>query len=187
MLSIDIANLQTRVAIDSRRLRRAVRLVLTDAGIRSGEISVAIVDDQRMHELNRNFLQHDYATDVLSFLLESAGPSGPITGEIVASGDYAQREAPRYDWSAADELLLYVIHGALHLAGHDDRTKSQAAAMRTAETEYLQRLGVARTQPASQFAPRKTAKRTAAPKSRSKSTSAKSDSARAKSRTRVRT
>jgi hypothetical protein len=99
--------------------------------------------------------------------------------------------APRYGWSAADELLLYVIHGALHLAGYDDLTKSQAAEMRTAETEYLQRLGVERRSPASQFAPRKTAKRTAALKSKSKATSKstpdKSNSARAKSRTRVRT
>lgn len=183
MLAIDIANLQTRVAIDPRRLRRAVRIVLTDAGIRLGEISVAIVDDERIHTLNRNFLQHDYATDVLSFLLESAGPQGPITGEIVASGDTAAREAPRYGWSAADELLLYVIHGALHLAGYDDRTKSQAAAMRTAETAHLERLGVERPQPA----PHETAKRTAAPRSKPATARGKSSSTRAKSRTRVRT
>lgn len=193
MLAIDIANLQTRVAIDSRRLRRAVRLVLSDAGIRSGEISVAIVDDQRIHELNRNFLQHDYATDVLSFLLESAGPTGPITGEIVASGDYAAREAPRYGWSAAEELLLYVIHGSLHLAGYDDLTKSQAAEMRTAETEYLARLGVARQQPEAQpqrEAParaRKPVTRAAKANQGTASARVKSSSTRAKSRTRVRT
>ena len=187
MLAIDIANLQSRVAIDSRRLRRAVRLVLTDAGIRSGEISVAIVDDQRIHELNRNFLQHDYATDVLSFLLESAGPSGPITGEIVASGDYAAREAPRYGWSAADELLLYVIHGSLHLAGYDDLTKSQAAVMRKAETAYLERLGIERPQSALKPAPRKTAKRAAAPRSTHATNRRNSSPARATSPTRVRT
>lgn len=193
MLAIDIANLQTRVAIDSRRLRRAVRLVLTEAGIRSGEISVAIVDDQRIHELNRNFLQHDYATDVLSFLLESAGPTGPITGEIVASGDYAAREAPRYGWPPADELLLYVIHGALHLAGYDDRTKSQAAEMRTAETAYLARLGVeppqqeARSQQVAPSASRKAVKRAAKPNQRTATARGKSSSTRAKSRTRVRT
>ena len=190
MLAIDIANLQTRVAFDPRRLRRAVRLVLTDAGIRSGEISLAIVDDERIHTLNRSFLQHDYATDVLSFLLESAGPQGPITGEIIASGDTAAREAPRFGWSAADELLLYIIHGALHFTGHDDRTKSQAATMRTAETAYLERLGVERPQPA----PAQPSKRTSA--SRSKPTTArgkaglaraKSRPARAKSPARVRT
>jgi probable rRNA maturation factor len=199
VLAIDIANLQTRVAIDPRRLRRAVRLVLTDAGIGSGEISVAIVDDQRIHELNRNFLQHDYATDVLSFLLETAGPTGPITGEIVASGDYAAREAPRYGWSAADELLLYVIHGSLHLAGYDDLTKRQAAEMRTAETAYLARLGVTRQQPEArpqrqgrpqQEAPstvRKAVKRAAKPNQRTATARGKSSSTRAKSRTRVRT
>ena len=143
MLAIEIANLQSSVSIDPRRLRRAVRMVFADAGMRAGEISVAVVDDRRIRDLNRNYLAHDYATDVLSFLLESAGPRGPITGEIIASGETAAREAPRYGWSAADELLLYTLHGALHLAGHDDRTARQAAAMRRAEGEYLARLGVA--------------------------------------------
>jgi probable rRNA maturation factor len=144
VLAIDIANLQTRVSFDPRQLHRAVRLVLADAGLRDGEISLAIVDDQRIHELNRTYLQHDFATDVLSFMLESNGPHAPLIGQIVASGETAAREAPRYGWSPVDELLLYVIHGALHLAGHDDRTKSQAAAMRQAENNYLERLGVAR-------------------------------------------
>ncbi|MBX9788123.1 MAG: rRNA maturation RNase YbeY [Pirellulales bacterium] len=143
MLAIEIANLQSFVSIEPQRLRRAVRMVLDDAGLRDGEISVAIVDDQRIRELNRTYLEHDYATDVLSFLLESAGPQGPITGEIVASGETAASEAARYGWRPADELLLYALHGALHLTGHDDRTKSQAAAMRRAESEYLERLGIA--------------------------------------------
>ncbi|MGD9647150.1 MAG: rRNA maturation RNase YbeY [Pirellulales bacterium] len=136
--------MQTRVAFDPRLLRRAVRMILADAGLRDGEISVAIVDDQRIHELNRTYLDHDYATDVLSFVLEPGGPDAGMIGEIIASGDTAAREAEHYDWSTAEELLLYVVHGALHLAGHDDRTKVQAAAMRRAESEYLARLGVVR-------------------------------------------
>ena len=63
------------------------------------EISIAIVDDQRMHALNRQYLQHDYPTDVLSFVLECDEAAKSLDGEIIASADYAAREAPRYGWA----------------------------------------------------------------------------------------
>jgi probable rRNA maturation factor len=136
-LIVEIADDQSAHAFDQSRLKKAVREVLKDAGVRSGEISIAIVDDPRMHELNRQYLDHDYPTDVLSFVLERDEAGGTLDGEIVVSAEYAAREAARYGWTADDELLLYVIHGALHLVGHDDQTPEGAAAMRAAETKHL--------------------------------------------------
>jgi probable rRNA maturation factor len=115
--------------------------VLAEAGIKAGEISVGIVTDQRMHELNRQYLQHDYPTDVLSFVLEQ-GDNGSLDGEIIVSADYAAREAERFGWTTDDELLLYVIHGSLHLVGHDDHTPDGRAAMREAETQHLAEFGL---------------------------------------------
>src|SRR6476659_7576643 len=112
---IEIGTADQAHAIDEARLKKAIRAVLTDAGIESAEISVGVVNDQRMHELNRQFLNHDYPTDVLSFILEYDEERNAIDGEIIASSDYAAREAERYGWSLNDELLLYVIHGCLHL------------------------------------------------------------------------
>jgi probable rRNA maturation factor len=103
-------------------------------------VSIAIVDDPTIHRLNRQFLEHDYPTDVLSFAL--AEPP-QLEGEIVASIDTARREAVAAGWSPDDELLLYAVHGALHLVGHDDHDPGDAAAMRTAERSVLARLGVA--------------------------------------------
>ena len=128
--------------IDRARLKKAVRLVLQGAGIRSAEISIAIVNDERMHELNRQFLQHDYPTDVLSFVLERAADEKSLDGEIVANSEYAARQALRYGWTTSDELLLYVIHGCLHLIGHDDRTAKGKKAMRDAEGKYLAQFGL---------------------------------------------
>jgi probable rRNA maturation factor len=142
-LTIEIADEQTAHAVDHARLKKAVRGVLGDAGIRSGEISIAIVDDARMHALNRQYLQHDYPTDVLSFVLDHDEVAGSLDGEIIVSADYAAREAARYGWRTEDELLLYVIHGCLHLAGHDDQTVDGRAKMRAAETEHLARFGLA--------------------------------------------
>ena len=141
-LTIEIADEQTAHAFDKARLTKAVRCVLQGAGIRSAEISIAIVDDAQMHSLNRQYLGHDYPTDVLSFVLEHDAAAGSLDGEIIASADYAAREATRYGWTTDDELLLYVIHGCLHLVGHDDQTPAGQAAMRAAEAKHLAEFGL---------------------------------------------
>jgi len=140
--TIEIADDEQPHAIDRARLKKAVRGILQEAGLESAEISIAIVSDQRMHELNRQYLQHDYPTDVLSFVLEYDKAEMRLDGEIVASSDYAAREAERYGWTAGDELLLYVIHGCLHLVGHDDGTPAGQQAMREAEARHLATFGL---------------------------------------------
>jgi probable rRNA maturation factor len=114
--------------------------VLADAQCEVATVSIAIVDDETIHRLNRQFLEHDYPTDVLSFALTEPPH---LEGEIVASIDTARREAAQAGWSTDDELLLYAVHGALHLVGHDDHDPADAAAMRIAERAVLARLGVA--------------------------------------------
>jgi probable rRNA maturation factor len=136
---VDVAN-ETDTVIDAARLAAAVQTALADARCEAATVSVAIVDDATIHRLNRQFLEHDYPTDVLSFPL--AEPPH-LKGEIVTSVDTARREADSAGWRAEDELLLYVVHGALHLVGHDDYEPSEAAAMRAAERAVLARLGVA--------------------------------------------
>jgi probable rRNA maturation factor len=141
-LTIEIANEQTAQAFDLARLKKAVRQVLAETGIRAGEISIAIVTDERMHELNRQYLDHDFPTDVLSFVLDHDPAASRLEGEIITSADYAAREAQRYGWTTDDELLLYVIHGCLHLAGHDDQTPEGRDAMLAAETRHLAAFGL---------------------------------------------
>jgi probable rRNA maturation factor len=131
-------------AIDKPRLKKAVRTILKATGIRSAEVSIGIVTDDRMHELNRQFLNHDYPTDVLSFVLSYDEKRKSLEGEIIASSDYAAREAAIYGWSSHDELLLYIIHGCLHLVGYDDTTARAKKEMTEAETKYLKQLGVER-------------------------------------------
>ena len=140
--TVEIADEQQRHRVDQARLRQAVRLVLSDAGMQSAEISIAIVDDARMHALNRQYLAHDYPTDVLSFVLEHDPDEQRLEGEIIVSAEYAAREAIPYGWTTDDELLLYVIHGALHLVGHDDKTAEGVKSMRAAETGYLATFGL---------------------------------------------
>jgi len=143
VIPIEVTNEQSRVPVDEERLRAAVSAVLTDAFAlppARGNISIAVVDDATIHELNRRFLAHDYPTDVLSFLLEEGG--NLIEGEIIVSADTAATAAAKFGWSAENELLLYVIHGALHLVGYDDQSPADAALMRAQEARHLARFGL---------------------------------------------
>jgi len=140
MYDIAITNEQTLQAVDEGRLRMAVRAILEEEGVARATISLAVVDDAAIHRLNRDFLGHDEATDVLSFVLEAR--DGVLDGEIIVSAQTAATTAARYGWTTADELLLYVIHGALHLVGYDDQGPEAMAEMRLRERHFLSYFGL---------------------------------------------
>lgn len=128
------------VPLDEARLRAAVNRVFADASIPIGQVGVAVLTDAAIRQLNKQYLDHDYATDAISFLLERG--TDYVEGEIAVSAETAQREAAHYGWPATDELLLYVVHGALHLVGGNDTTPGGAAEMRRREREVLATLGL---------------------------------------------
>lgn len=132
---ITITNRQKKLRIDRKRMRAVIQAIMQDAGITNSQISVAIVDDPTIAKLHGEFLSDPEPTDVLSFLLERSPQV--LEGEVVVSADTAWACAPRFQCTAEDELLLYVIHGTLHLVGFDDTTPRQRAVMRTREQEYL--------------------------------------------------
>jgi probable rRNA maturation factor len=137
---VEIANLPAALPPAEDRLREVVLAALEEMGIKKGRVSVAVVDDTLMGRLNQQFLNHEGPTDVLSFPLEQS--EGWLEGEIVVSADTARRVAPKMGWTAAEELLLYVVHGVLHLAGHDDATEKQRTQMRQCEQKVLGRFGI---------------------------------------------
>lgn len=144
MMRIAITNRQSALPLDRPALRRIVRDVLTHEGIAEAEISLAFVGDEEMHALNRRHLDHDYATDVLSFLLDESETAvgRAIEAEIIVSTEYAARTAPQYGWPADSELILYVVHGLLHACGYDDLSADKKRQMRRAERSALRRHGL---------------------------------------------
>lgn len=141
MITIDVANRQTYVPLVEKRLKDAVQMVLEDASIAEAQISLAVVDDPTIRELHRKYLEQDEPTDVLSFVYRH-GDEG-LEGEVIVSAETADLSAASFDWTPQEELLLYVIHGALHLVGYGDTTPDKQAEMRQKERAYLTRLGVA--------------------------------------------
>jgi len=116
-------------------MKKAIRTVADDYGWVDGDISVALMSDSEIREINSKHLSHDYATDVISFDLSNSDDF--LEGEIIASVETADREACDHDWQGDDELLLYVIHGMLHVVGLGDKSPKKTKAMREAEQYYL--------------------------------------------------
>jgi probable rRNA maturation factor len=139
-IAVAITNQQRRLPVDRPLLRKAVRAALGPSPFTSCQISLAVVGDETMARINEEYLGHVGPTDVLSFVLEEA--DGHLEGELIVDAEVALRVAPEYQWSAAEELLLYVVHGALHLAGYDDTTAAQRAKMRARERHVLESLGL---------------------------------------------
>ena len=152
--SIQISQRSTSLIVDHIFLEEVIRRVLFEERVISASISLAVVDDPEIHRLNRDFLGHDYPTDVISFLLNSANEESAVKlrgasasrihdsvvdleGEIIVSAQTANREAIVHGWSPAAELLLYVVHGLLHLCGYDDLTDAARPKMRSRERELL--------------------------------------------------
>jgi len=130
-------------------LVRAVEATLNHFNVGRASISVAIVDDAYIEDLNRKHLGHEGPTDVLTFDLHdgsgSAAPStGELDGEIVVSIDTARREADLRGHPVVAELSLYLVHGTLHLLGHEDDVPDKAAHMHEIEDEVLSSIGVGR-------------------------------------------
>ncbi len=140
MISVEIDNRQLAMPVDDPRLRRAVTKILGDAGVTTAAITVAIVDDPTIHDINRRFLNHDEPTDVITFRLSEENED--LEGDIAVSADTAIRSATSFGWEAADELLLYVIHAALHLVGHDDHEPDDRRKMQDREGHYLAEFGL---------------------------------------------
>jgi probable rRNA maturation factor len=138
---ISVATPQEIVPVDRGRMREVARAVLNGEGVADAEISLAFVDNPTIHRLNQRYLQHDEPTDVLSFPL-SEPSAKKLAGELVIGAEVAQAQANERGHDVQAELSLYVIHGLLHLCGHDDHDATGAARMRERERHYLKQLGL---------------------------------------------
>jgi probable rRNA maturation factor len=99
------------------------------------------VDDAAIHALNRDWRGLDKPTDVLSWPLAEDAPAGTedALGDVVISLDTARRQAQARGWTLEEETALLLVHGILHLLGHEDETETGADAMRAIERQILGR------------------------------------------------
>jgi probable rRNA maturation factor len=132
-MSLQIAN-TTRRALDEARLEKAVDAVLTAEGCSLFEIGAVYCGNRMIRRLNREYLQHDYATDTITF---SFGEGPEIEGEFYISLDVVEENARRFGTTFDDELMRVTIHSALHLAGYGDSSEEERRMMVLKEDHYL--------------------------------------------------
>ena len=124
----------------SQMMQQAAVLAARSRGFDQGELGIRVTDDETIRELNRRHLEHDYATDVISFCYDLEQPF--VSGELVVSVDTAKDRASEVGWDARNELLLYVVHGVLHIVGMEDSSDQDRAEMRVAESLVMRQLGI---------------------------------------------
>ncbi len=137
---VRVAGVSKTPRLTRRDLRALVRFVADAEGRSVDEVDLAVVDGREMARLNRRYLGHRGPTDVLSFDLADP-PGEALTGQIVVCADVAATQARRRGHSARRELMLYVVHGLLHLTGWDDATDAQAQRMHAREDQLLADFG----------------------------------------------
>jgi probable rRNA maturation factor len=130
---ISINNLQRKIRIPRTRMERLVRLILKKEKKPKWEVSFAIVDNRHIRKLNCQYLEHDYATDVLAFPM-----TPPLLGEVILSAEYAIKEAKSRRISPQEEILRYAAHGLLHLLGYDDHDPGDKKVMWARQEQYLE-------------------------------------------------
>jgi rRNA maturation RNase YbeY len=129
-----------RARVKQARFVRLAEQVLTAAGESESELSVELVGDRRMRQLNRVYRHKDRTTDVLAFpMRESDNPCPALLGDVVISVPTALRQAREVGRSPDEELAALLVHGVLHLCGYDhERNKDEATRMRRRERAILE-------------------------------------------------
>ena len=154
-VSLDIevmshSDLWDKIAVSEDALSRAARAAVAAASparSKPRQVTIVLTDDAEMRELNRIWRGKDQSTNVLSFPAgeafgEAHGEPSPL-GDIVLAAETVTAEAKQKPIAVADHAAHLVVHGMLHLLGHDHARDADAERMETLETEILARLGIA--------------------------------------------
>jgi probable rRNA maturation factor len=144
-MKIRINNLQTKIKIDKREIRKSTKFFLKHLQCTDKEISLSFVSDQTIQELNKQYLHKDRPTNVISFSMQEGEFSNinpNILGDIVISVDTAALEASKSVLSFEQEINFLILHGLLHLLGynHENTSKEETRKMRKKENELFKLL-----------------------------------------------
>ena len=133
---VAISSAQKALRVPRKRIAELVAFVAKAEGCRVADVDIAVVDSAKMAELNRRYLRCAGATDVLSFDLSEA-PKAGLSVQLIVCGDLAATEAAARGLKPSRELMLYVVHGLLHMMGYDDQAVRGAVRMEARQEELL--------------------------------------------------
>ncbi|MBC7804702.1 MAG: rRNA maturation RNase YbeY [Akkermansiaceae bacterium] len=134
---------------DLTQAEAAAETLLAETGYANAEVSLLLTDDPGIHALNKQWRGFDKPTDVLSWPQMDLAPQNltpppplragesEVLGDVAVSLDTARRQALARGWAVEEEIALLVVHGILHLLGHEDETEAGAESMRAIERRLL--------------------------------------------------
>jgi probable rRNA maturation factor len=135
-IALSFTNTTTYKRLPYKKMQSVIEHIVQGERIarrRLGEISIIFMDNAELRAINKEFLQHDYDTDIITFPLDDTR----IDGELYISVDMAIDNARHYGVSRSNELVRLVAHGMLHLIGYNDTTDAERTLMQAKENEYL--------------------------------------------------
>ena len=121
-------------AIKKREVTKWIRAVAASYGYKVGEVGYLFCDDEKILEVNREYLQHDYYTDIITFDYDE---DDVINGDLVISLDTVRTNAEQFGKTYEEELYRVIIHGILHLCGINDKGPGEREIMEAAENKAL--------------------------------------------------
>jgi len=133
VVSVDCTGFER--VVDETRLMQLCAYTLAEEQVRVSSIGIVLTNHERVRSMNVAYLGHDFNTDVLSFLIDETNQG--IEGEVYVDLETARERCAEFGAPVEEEIARYMIHGLLHLAGHDDDTDQKRAEMRRLEDRYL--------------------------------------------------
>jgi len=119
---------------DGKVIRKVISRLVSDAGMKCGKADIIFTGDRKVYEINREFLGHDYLTDIITF---NYNENKTVNGELYISVDRIKENAEKFDVPFKAEIRRVIFHGFLHLCGYDDSTEVQRKKMEEMEEMYL--------------------------------------------------
>ena len=137
---ISIAQADVKIKLKGKRIIYDwIKTVIISEKRQPGEISIVLCSDKYLLDMNKQFLHHDYFTDIITFDY-SAGKT--ISGELYISVDRVKENAGKFKAKFEQELHRVIIHGVLHLCGYMDKSASDQRKMRSKEDQKLKMLAI---------------------------------------------
>jgi probable rRNA maturation factor len=144
-MTIVISNRQRTKKINLRLVKQIAQALLVELKIKNAELGISLVGAEEMAAMNWKFLRHEGATDVITFdygekRKAESGKRKLLHGELFICVDEAVSQAKNFNANWQSEIVRYIVHGVLHLLGHDDLTPELRRKMKRAENLVLRKL-----------------------------------------------
>jgi len=124
--------------IKIKRTKGIIRHILADFSFNCGDINIVFTSDEYLINMNRQYLSHDYYTDIITFPVYD---DDTVSGDVFISSDRVRENAEKFRVDFCNELMRVIIHGTLHLCGMKDTTPSLRKRMTAHENKYLDVFG----------------------------------------------